>query len=104
LDGNTGFVSAKPTTAGIAASNTEAIGSDSLTRGQATGSTRKTFLSSKLTACITCATQCILASTLHSASHHSDLSGVAWGRNQLNYYRRGSAAWARAAFFPAPAR
>ena len=77
LDGNTRSMSAKPITVGIAASNTGAIGSDSLTHGQATGSTRKTFLSSKLTACITCATQCILASTLHSSSHHSSPHDVA---------------------------
>ena len=43
LDRNTGFVSAKAITV-IAASNTVAIGSDSLTRGQATGFTRKTFM------------------------------------------------------------
>src|ERR1019366_8914525 len=83
LDGNTGSVSAKPITVGIAASNTAATGSDSLTRGQATGSTRKTFLSSRLTACITFATRCIRASTLHSASHHSGPSGVAWGATSL---------------------
>jgi len=42
-DGNTRFMSARPTTA-ITAFNTAAIGSDLLTRGPATGSTRKTFL------------------------------------------------------------
>jgi exoribonuclease-2 len=46
---------------GIAASNTVAIRSDSLTRGQATGSTRKTFMLLRLMASITCATQCIPA-------------------------------------------
>ena len=70
LDRNTSFVSAKATT-GITASNTVAIRSDSLTHGQATGSIRKTFLWSRLTACITCATRCILALTLRSASHSS---------------------------------
>ena len=43
LDSSTRFVSPKPTTA-ITASNTVAIRSDSLTRGPATGSTRKTFM------------------------------------------------------------
>jgi hypothetical protein len=99
LDSNTRFGSAKPTTA-ITVSNTVAIRSDSLTRGQATGSIRRTFMLSKLTACITCATHRFLALTLRSASHHSGPSGVAWGRNQLNYHRRGSTLLARAGFFP----
>jgi len=67
LDNNIRSVSPKPTTA-ITASNTAAIRSDSLTRGPATGSTRKTFMSSKSTACITCATHRTLALTLCSAS------------------------------------
>ncbi len=44
-----------------AASNTAAIGSDSVARGPATGSTRKTFMWSRSTVCITCATRCIRA-------------------------------------------
>ena len=76
LESNTGFASAMATTT-ITASNTVAIGSDSLTRGPATGSTRKTFLLSRLTACITCATRCIPASTLRSPSTHSGSSGAA---------------------------
>jgi hypothetical protein len=58
LENNTGFVSIKAIT-GITASNTVAIRSDSRARGQATGSTRKTFMLLRLTACITCATRCI---------------------------------------------
>ena len=50
---------------------TAAIRSDLLARGQPTGSTRKTFMSSKLTACITCATRCTQALTLPSASTYS---------------------------------
>jgi outer membrane biosynthesis protein TonB len=70
LDSNTRFVSTKATTA-ITASSTVAIRSDSLTRGPATGSTRKTFMLSTSTACITCATHRTRALTLHSASHCS---------------------------------
>ena len=46
LDRSIGFVSANPITV-IAASNTAAIRSDSLTRGRATGSTPRTFLWSR---------------------------------------------------------
>ena len=60
LDGSTRFVSAKATMV-IAASNMAAIRSDSLAGGQATGSTRKTSMWSRLTASIICATQCIPA-------------------------------------------
>jgi outer membrane biosynthesis protein TonB len=74
----------------IAASNTAAIRSGLLARGQATGSTRKTFMSSRLTACITCATRCIRALTLNSASWNSGPIRCGLGRNQLNFYRRGS--------------
>ena len=45
-DSNTRFVSPNPTTA-VTASNTAAIRSDSLIRGPATGSTRKTFTLSR---------------------------------------------------------
>ena len=57
LDRNTGFGLAKPSTAGTVASNTVAIGSDSLIPGQPIGYTRKMFMLSILMACITCATQ-----------------------------------------------
>jgi hypothetical protein len=60
-------VSAKPITV-VTASNTVAIHSDLLTRGQATGSTRKTSMLSTSTACITCATRYIPGLTLLSAS------------------------------------
>src|SRR5208337_1136373 len=60
LDANTVFGLAKAITA-ITAFNTAAIGSDSPVCGRATGSTRKTFMWSTLTACITCVTPCTQA-------------------------------------------
>ena len=59
-DGNIAFASAKANTA-IAASNTVAIRSDSLSAGRATGSTRKTFMLSRSMACTTCAMRAIRA-------------------------------------------
>jgi outer membrane biosynthesis protein TonB len=67
LAGNTRSVSTKATT-GIATSSTGATRSNSLTRGQPIGSTRKMFLLSTSMACIPCAIRCIPASILHSAS------------------------------------
>jgi outer membrane protein OmpA-like peptidoglycan-associated protein len=49
------------------------IRADLLAPGQPIGSTRKTFMSSTLTACITCATRCIRALTLNLALHYSAL-------------------------------
>lgn len=73
LDNSTRFASPNPTTA-IGASNTAAIRSDSLTRGPATGCTRKTFMLSRSTGCITCATHRFLALTSYSVSHYSQVS------------------------------
>ena len=89
---------AKANTAGIVAFNTEVIGLRSWTRGPATGSIRKMSLSSRLTACITCATRCIQASTLHSASHLSSI-GCGEEAHSTDGYWRGSIAWARAIRF-----
>jgi outer membrane protein OmpA-like peptidoglycan-associated protein len=49
------------------------IRADLLAPGQPIGSTRQTFMSSTLTACITCATRCIRALTLNLALHCSAL-------------------------------
>ena len=90
-----------PTT--TAASNTAAIGSDLWIRGQATGCIRKTFLWSRLTACITCATRCIRALTLHSASQNSGSSGVIRSATSFAIIGAGSTVLARAGFLRAPA-
>ena len=70
LDSNTLSALAKAITT-ITASNTAAIPSDSLARGQATGSTRKTFMSSILTECTTCVIRHIPESTSSWPSHSS---------------------------------
>ena len=83
LDRSIDFISAKPITAGTAAFNTVAIGSDSLIPGHPTGSTRKMFLWSTLMVSITCATQPIPGSTSRSTSNCNGASAQSPARTPI---------------------